>query len=245
MRHASIALFVSLVSFGGLTYPTVSLASQVTTERIISLPTYSASSQDNPAQLDPYGEGSATSGGQIDGMDVGDNPALPIENTENQASFSGPLPPVLRDLSNLPLPVRQMHNALYKAAIGGNLGAIRSVAEMNEMPPIIGLEGESGDPVDIIRQMSGDESGAEILAILSEILESGFVHVGEGTPQDMYIWPYFAAYPLNSLTAAQRVELFRLITAGDYEEMDAIGHYAFFRLGIGPDGTWHYFTAGE
>jgi hypothetical protein len=51
--------------------------------------------------------------------------------------------------------------------------------------------------------------------------------------------------PLNSLTAPQRVELFKIITGGDYEGMKAIGSYSFYRVGITPEGKWAFFVAGE
>jgi hypothetical protein len=38
--------------------------------------------------------------------------------------------------------------------------------------------------------------------------------------------------------------LFRIITGNDYKEMQDFGAYIFYRLGIGPDGTWHFFVAG-
>jgi hypothetical protein len=41
------------------------------------------------------------------------------------------------------------------------------------------------------------------------------------------VWPYFFAVPLEELTAPQRVELFTLVTAGDYEEMKNFGAYIF------------------
>jgi hypothetical protein len=57
----------------------------------------------------------------------------------------------------------------------------------------------------------------------------------------MYIWPYFARYPVGELTPPQLVELFKLVYAGDYEDMLAYGLYTSFRAGISPDGTWRYF----
>ncbi len=53
--------------------------------------------------------------------------------------------------------------------------------------------------------------GREILAILIEVLEAGYVHVDVGTPDEMYVWPYFARYPVNALTPRQIVELFKLV----------------------------------
>ncbi len=80
------------------------------------------------------------------------------------------------------------------------------------------------------------------MAILSEVLEAGYVHLDAGTPQEMYVWPYFAQYPIDKLTPPQLVELFRLVFAGDYDEMLDFGHYTYFRTGIQPDGTWAFFV---
>ena len=61
----------------------------------------------------------------------------------------------------------------------------------------------------------------------------------------MYVWPYFARYPIEKLTPRQIVELFKLIYAGDWEDMRNEGHYLFYRVGIDPGGKWRYFTAGD
>jgi hypothetical protein len=61
----------------------------------------------------------------------------------------------------------------------------------------------------------------------------------------MYLWPYFARMPIKSITPEQKVELFRLITGADYKDMTEFGAYVFYRLGIAPDGAWHFFVAGD
>ena len=83
------------------------------------------------------------------------------------------------------------------------------------------------------------------ISILIEVLDAGYVHVDVGTPDEMYIWPYFARYPLDKLTPPQLVELFKLVFAGDYEDMLADGVYSYFSAGISPDGTWRYFQSGD
>ncbi|HZE47327.1 MAG TPA: hypothetical protein VE087_10645, partial [Xanthobacteraceae bacterium] len=90
-----------------------------------------------------------------------------------------------------------------------------------------------------------DSEGVEILATLIDILEAGFVHVDEGTPQEMYLWPYFARMPVTALSAEQKVELFKIVTGADYRDMLDFGAYNFYRLGIGADGTWHFFVTGD
>jgi hypothetical protein len=115
---------------------------------------------------------------------------------------------------------------------------------MNESKPIFSFT-EEKDPVGFWKANYPDSDGVEALSILITILETGFVRVDEGTAQDMYVWPYFVRMPLKTLTAPQKVELFRIITGADYKDMIAFGAYAFYRLGIGPDGTWHFFVAGD
>ncbi|MCV6547036.1 MAG: hypothetical protein OIF56_07105 [Cohaesibacter sp.] len=229
--------------------------SSVTTERIISLPTYSTSSKDAPASLSGEIQDSAGSGTSLNGDQLlSQEPegaegqiALPPSNNEAPAvsSFNIPLPDIHYDITKAPKGVQRMHESLLNAAKSGDMAKMRQAIEMNEMPPILGYEDAGSDPLAALYGMSGDSEGSEILAIMSEILESGYVIQNKGTPQELYLWPYFADYPLAQLTQSQRVELFRLITAGDYAEMQTLGHYIFYRLGIGPDGTWHYLTAGD
>ena len=71
------------------------------------------------------------------------------------------------------------------------------------------------------------------------------MHVDPGLPTEFYLWPYFYSLPLEQLDDRQKVELFRIITAGDYEEMSVYGAYIFYRTGIGPDGDWKFFLAGD
>ena len=69
------------------------------------------------------------------------------------------------------------------------------------------------------------------------MLNAGYVHVDAGTPQELYVWPYFFALPLDKLDARQRVELFKIVTAGDYDDMKQFGAYIFYRVGITPTGS--------
>ena len=80
---------------------------------------------------------------------------------------------------------------------------------------------------------------------LTSILETEPARIDAGTPQETYLWPYFARLPIKSLTPAQKVDLFRVVTGSDYQQMLARGRYVFYQLGISPDGTWRYFLASE
>ncbi|WP_298813724.1 hypothetical protein [uncultured Roseibium sp.] len=160
------------------------------------------------------------------------------------AGAQAPLPEVLYSTDYLPKPVARMHSQLKEAALLGDMKRLRMVLESNELPPTLSF-GEIGDPIEFLKQSSGDGEGFEILAILADVLDAGFIHVDKGTPQEMYVWPYFARFPLHDLTAEQKVELFRIVTAGDFAEMQDFGAWSFYRVGIGPDGTLHYFVAGD
>jgi len=161
-----------------------------------------------------------------------------------EAEAEEPLLDIHYSDADLPAPVARMRDALLEAAKSGNVEELRTVLEMNEMMPTLSF-GDIADPIDFIKQSSADGEGREVLAILVEILEAGWVHVEPGKPQEMYVWPYFAQYPLDKLTPPQLVELFEIVTAYDYQEMQTYGAYIFYRLGIGPDGTLHYFVAGD
>jgi len=151
---------------------------------------------------------------------------------------------IITDLSRLPVPVARMRQRILEAARSGDLEKLLLVMQSNETLPVFSF-GDEKDPIAFWRANFPDSDGVEILATLIQILETGFVHVARGTPQDMYVWPYFAQTPLKDLSRGQKVELFRIVTGSDYKEMAAFGAYSFYRVGIAPDGVWHYFVAGE
>jgi len=176
------------------------------------------------------------------------NPPEDGDTPEQETGAAAPetmeKPQVLYNTAMLPKPVARMHAQLKEAALSGNMEKLRVVLESNELLPTLSF-GAIGDPIDFLKSSSGDGEGFEILAILADLLDAGFVHVDEGTPQEMYVWPYFARYPLDDLAPDQKVELFRIVTAGDFADMQDFGAWTFYRVGIGPDGTLHYFVAGD
>jgi hypothetical protein len=156
------------------------------------------------------------------------------------AAAAESLPPVEYDFTKLPAPVAELRQKIIAAAATGDPEKLRAVIEAAGNPQF-GPDGSS-DPIAYLKLQSGDGEGREMLAILTEVLEAGYVHVSIGTPDEMYIWPYFARYPIDKLTPPQLVQLFKLIYAGDYEDMLPDGVYTYFRVGIAPDGKWKYFT---
>ena len=172
-----------------------------------------------------------------------DTAAKPSAKPSPPAANAAP-PEIITDLSRLPQPVARVRERILAAAKSGELKKLVTVMQTNETLPIFSL-GDEKDPAEFWRKTYPDSDGIEVLAILIGILEAPFVHVEKGTPQEMYLWPYFARMPLKTLTLEQKVELFRIVTGADYKDMLDFGAYSFYRLGLGPDGTWHFFVSGD
>ena len=171
-------------------------------------------------------------------------PNDPVEPPETMESDL-PDPEILTDPNLLPTPARRMRELILEACKSGDIEALRPLIGSGAHITQLSLGGLEGDPVNFLREISGDGEGHEILAILEEVLEAGFVRMDEGTPHEIYVWPYFFAYSLDRLDPRQRVELFRIVTAGDYEDMKLFGGYNFYRAGITPEGQWAFFVAGD
>lgn len=144
----------------------------------------------------------------------------------------------------LPEPVREMRAAILDAARTGEVEMLRPVLESNELMPTVSFGGDE-DPIAYWKQISGDGRGREIMAAMAEILEMPFARINVGAADEMYVWPYLAEMPLERLTPAQQVDLYRLVSPDEAKTMAEFGGYIHYRLGIGPDGTWHYFVAGD
>jgi len=188
-------------------------------------------------------QNAALTGGSEPSID--DNrPSIGLSNDEPPAA-----PPtdivVDYDLSKLPAPVRRMRELIVDAAKTGDIEGLRPLLGTGINRTRISIVDDEGDPIEYLKAMSGDGEGHELLAILLDILEAGYAHLDVGEPTEMYLWPYFYTMPLDGLDDRQRVELFRIITAGDYEDMRAYGGYMFYRAAIGPQGDWKFFVAGD
>lgn len=168
----------------------------------------------------------------------GANPAISGGVPEQTVTFSD-------DITQLPVPVRRMRDLIMDAARSGDPEQLRPLIGTGPNPTRLSLADIDGDPIEYFKSISGDAEGHEMLAILLEVFEAGYARFDEGQETELFVWPDFFAKPLDSLTAQERVALFKLVTAGDYEDMAAFGAYIFFRAGITPDGRWLFFVAGD
>ena len=150
---------------------------------------------------------------------------------------------IILDLSTLPEPVRRMRELIVEAAASGDIEQLRTLT--NPGPRQTQVNGEISDPVEAMKSFSGDPEGLEILAILLDILSTGAARMDADSPEEVYVWPYFAGKSLATLTPPERVELLRIVTAGDLIGMEEGGNYNFYRLAITPDGEWKSFTGGD
>jgi hypothetical protein len=174
-----------------------------------------------------------------------DKPAVNGSDTTPGAQDASKPVEVIYDITKVPEPVRRMREQIVEAAASGDLERLRPLLGTGANQTQVTVGEPTDDPIGALKDLSGDPDGDEILAIMLDIISTGFVHVGQGTAEDMYVWPYFAEKDLKTLTPPERVELLRIVTAGDLADMQEFGGYNFYRLGITADGKWKYFTAGD
>lgn len=202
-----------------------------------------------PGLADKAPQSHAPGGLAIPDSVLGGDRSLPDDDDEGASpddspAVTGPLPTVHYDFSELPPPVAAMRARIIEAARSGDIEALRPVIALSSPPPLFSALGDS-DPIDVLKAGSGDDAGREVLAILLDVLDAGYVIRNEGTPQARYVWPYFAEFPPSALTPRQLVELYRVLTAGDFDEMRSAGSYEFYRLELAADGRWLLFMVGE
>lgn len=148
------------------------------------------------------------------------------------------------DLSQLPPRVAAMRERILDAARTGEIERLRIALERNETRPVL-ARGGKGDLVEQLRGKSFDREGREVLARLVNLLEGPFIRIEAGRPQEMYVWPAFAERMWDGLSPPEWVSLYRLAPAPVIRDSLEKKKYLGDRLGIGPDGTWHYFLTGE
>jgi hypothetical protein len=171
-----------------------------------------------------------------------------------QRSPAPPKPPeISRDLENLPPNVRRMRGLILEAVRTGDGTALRKPIEWNEVPPSFGKGAPKGakgpamadELLKFFRERSGDGFGRETMGQLVNVLAVGHARINAGQPQEMFVWPYFAVLDPRLLTPEQEVDVFRVMGVAQLREWREKGRFPYWRIGIGPDGTWHYFLGGE
>jgi hypothetical protein len=147
----------------------------------------------------------------------------------------------------LPRPVEEMRQAILAAALSGRIEELRVPLDWNEMKPDVTPDVKD-DPIAFWKKISGDGEGREVLAALANMLQMRPAAVPLGKDPEnslIYVWPYLAEAKLDALTPSEEVDLLRLVSPEAAKQMRATKKWAWWRLVIGADGTWHSFKTGE
>ena len=157
----------------------------------------------------------------------------------------------IHDLAPLPARVRAMRAKILEAVESGDIENLRAPIEWNETPPIFGRAGDRNSPrvrtfaeaIEVLKARSVDGGGRETLAILSAIFEQPCAKVTRG-PTVTYVWPAFAVKQAPNPSPEARLAMFRCARFANLGLRNDIGLPIVERVGIGSDGTWHYFYSG-
>ncbi|MGE0022316.1 MAG: hypothetical protein AB7S70_01645 [Hyphomicrobium sp.] len=143
----------------------------------------------------------------------------------------------------LPQSVVDMREQILAAVHAGSIDELKGAIEWNELKPDFGPAGND-DPIAYWKRVSGDGEGRQVLAVLANLLALAPARLAIGRDPEnalVYVWPYLAELPLDSLTPAEEVDLYRLMPAAEAKAMRAAKAWTWWRVAIGADGTWHTF----
>ncbi len=151
--------------------------------------------------------------------------------------------PPSSDLTALPAPVLAMRDKILAACDKGELEALRIPIDWNELRPLFAKPGAhpaGTDPIEILRGLSFDSRGFEILNVARAVLAQPYVKIVRG-PVTLYAWPAFAHAPTPPADPAAEQRLWACVRFADFARSQAEGRPRVMRLGVGADGVWHYF----
>jgi hypothetical protein len=147
----------------------------------------------------------------------------------------------IRDLSPLPSQVRAIRDKILAACDKGELEALRIPIDWNETRPMFergaGKHPAGTDPILILRALSFDSRGFEILNLARAVLSQPYAKIQRG-PVTIYEWPAFSGAPLSE--AEERAQ-WSCVRYADLARSQEEGRPRVMRMGFGSDGVWHYF----
>jgi len=157
----------------------------------------------------------------------------------------------IHDLAALPARVRAMRAKILEAVESGDIETLRAPIEWNETPPIFGRAGDRNSPrartfaeaIEALKARSFDGEGRETLRLLAAIFEQPYAKVTRG-PVVTYVWPAFAVKQAPDPAPQLRLAMYRCARFANLAVRNDIGLPIMERVGIGADGTWHYFYSG-
>jgi len=149
--------------------------------------------------------------------------------------------------SQLPEHVADLRDAILAAARSGNIDELKAVFDMSGRAPDIGIPGVI-DPIAALKTQSADGKGQEVLANLIELLNMPPATQPFGSDIEnnlLYVWPYLAERPLDKLTPAEEVDLYRLVSPAKAAEMHEKKRWLWWCVVIAADGNWLMFKRIE
>ena len=157
----------------------------------------------------------------------------------------------LHDLAALPARVRAMRAKILEAVESGDIENLRAPIEWNETPPIFGRASDRNSPrartfaeaIAALKARSFDGEGRETLRLLAAIFEQPYAKVTRG-PVVTYVWPAFAVKQAPNPSPETRLAMYRCARFANLALRNDIGLPIMERVGIGADGTWHFFYSG-
>jgi hypothetical protein len=159
------------------------------------------------------------------------------------AVLTSPIPARAGSPATLPPGVVEMRGAILEAVQSGRLDDLKIAVDLNELKPELDAA-PVPDPIAFWRARSTDGTGADILASLGVLLEGPYTIEPLGKDPEnarLFVWPSFAATPLNALSAADEAQFQKLEPAAKIAAMKAAKRYTGWRVVIGADGVWHAF----
>lgn len=152
---------------------------------------------------------------------------------------------IRRDFSQLPETVRRARDELLAAAKSGEVEALRPIIKRQTNMPVLSF-GAVLDPILFLRDSSNDGEGRELMAIMIELLEAPYaITPAENGEPEIYVWPAYASNDLVNLSPKELIDVYKIVSHQDLEEMQLYGGWYFFRVGIDANGEWRYFVAGD
>ncbi len=142
----------------------------------------------------------------------------------------------------LPQSLVDMREQILAAVHAGDVAELKDAIEWNEIKPDFGAGND--DPIAYWKKISGDGEGREVLAVLANLLALPPARLAIGKDPEntqVYVWPYLAELPLDTLKPAEEVDLYRLMPPAAVKAQKAAKKWSWWRLAIGADGTWHTF----
>lgn len=142
----------------------------------------------------------------------------------------------------LPQSVIDMREQILAAVHAGDVSALKDAIEWNEIKPDFGAAND--DPISFWKKNSVDGEGHEVLAVIANLLALPPARLAIGKDPEnaqVYVWPYLAELPLEALTPAEDVDLYRIMPPAAAKTQKSAKKWSWWRLAIGAEGTWHTF----